>query len=131
MSDDAPPGVGWLHYRLAVAFCSAFVTCVMLLLVPLILASSGVLEVLVIYRYVFSEWGAAIVLGSATLGFIVGSERMANFFAIVWGTHRFWSKLEGWLYEWGGWLDEHRTVGAFLAVAVGLLVVGVFWFSFR
>ena len=56
---------------------------------------------------------------------------MANFFAVIWGTHRFWSELEDRLYEWGGWLDEHKTVGTFLAVAVGLLVVGVFWFSFR
>src|SRR5437899_3908363 len=37
-----------------------------------------------------------------------------NFFAIIWGTHRFWSELEGWLYELGGWLDEHKTVGVFL-----------------
>ncbi len=56
---------------------------------------------------------------------------MANFFAIIWGTHRFWSELEGWLYELGGWLDEHKMVGVLLAVAFSLLVVGVFWYSFR
>ena len=131
MADDKPTEVGWLHYRLAVAFCSAFVTAIMLLLVPLILAITGFVDAMVIYPFVFSKWAAAVVLSVATLGFIVGSERMANYFAIVWGTHRFWSQLESWLYELGGWLDEHETVGAFLAVAVGLLVVGVFWFSFR
>ena len=123
--------VGWLHYRLAVAFCSALVTCIMLLLVPLILAIAGIAEALVIYSFIFSKWGAAAILSVATLGFIVGSERMANFFAIIWGTHRFWSELEGWLYELGGWLDEHKTVGVFLAVAFSLLVMGVFWYSFR
>ena len=86
---------------------------------------------MVIYLFVFSKWGAAAILSVATLGFIVGSERMANFFAIIWGTHRFWSELEGWLYELGGWLDEHKMVGVLLAVAFSLLVVGVFWYSFR
>ena len=131
MADDKLTEVGWLHYRLAVAFCSALVTCIMLLLVPLILGIAGIADASVIYSFVFSKWGAAAILGVATLGFILGGERMANFFAIIWGTHRFWSELEGWLYEFGGWLDEHKTVGVFVAVAFGLLVVGVFWYSFR
>ena len=131
MADDKLTEVGWLHYRLAVAFCSALVTCIMLLLGPLILAIAGIAEALVIYPFIFAKWGAAAILSVATLGFIVGSERMANFFAIIWGTHRFWSELEGWLYELGGWLDEHKTVGVFLAVAFSLLVVGVFWYRFR
>src|SRR6266513_5766865 len=131
MTDDRPPEVRWLHYRLAVAFCSAFVACVMLLLVPLILAIAGLPEVVVIYPFVFSKWGAAAILSVATLGFIVGGERMANFFAIIWGTHRFWSVLEDWLYELGGWLEEHKKAGSVLAVALGLLIVGVFWYSFR
>jgi len=131
VADDKLTEVGWLHHRLAVAFCSAFVTCIMLLLVPLILVIAGIAEALVIYPFVFSKWGAASILSVGTLGFIVGGERMANFFAIIWGTHRFWSELEGWLYELGGWLDERKTVGVFLAVAFGLLAVGVFWYSFR
>jgi len=131
VADDKLTEVGWLHYRLAVAFCSAFVTCIMLLLVPLILAIAGIAEALVIYPFIFAKWSAAAILSVATLGFILGSERMANFFAIIWGTHRFWSEPEGWLYELGGWLNEHKTVGVFLAVVFGLLVVGVFWYSFR
>jgi len=131
VADDKLTEVGWLHYRLAVAFCSALVTCIMLLLVPLILGIAGIADASVIYSFVFSKWGAAAILGVATLGFILGGERMANFFAIIWGTHRFWSELEGWLYEFGGWLDEDKTVGVFVAVAFGLLVVGVFWYSFR
>jgi len=131
VADDKLTEVGWLHYRLAVAFCSAFVTCIMLLLVPPILAIAGIAEVLVIYAFVFSKWGAAAILSVATLGFIVGSERMANFFEIIWGTHPFWSELEGWLHELGGWLDEHKTAGVFFAVVFGLLVVGIFWYSFR
>ncbi len=131
VADDKLTEVGWLHYRLAVAFCSAFVTCIMLLLVPLILVIAGIAEALVIYPFVFSKWGAAAILSVATLGFIVGSERMANFFAIIWGTHPFWSELEGWLHELGGWLDEHKTAGVFFAVVFGLLVVGIFWYSFR
>ena len=131
VADDKLTEVGWLHYRLAVAFCSAFVTCIMLLLVPLILTIAGIAEALVIYPFVFSKWGVAAILSVATLAFIVGSERMANFLAIIWGTHPFWSELEGWLYELGGWLDEHKTAGVFFAVVFGLLVVGIFWYSFR
>ena len=131
MTDERPPEIGWLHYRLAVAVCSAFVTGIMLLLVPLIVSmGTATPQLFVIYKFVFSKWGAATLLGSAVIGFLVGGERMANFFAIIWGTHPFWSKLEGWLYELGGWLDDHKTVGTFLAIAIGLLVVGVFWYSF-
>jgi len=131
VTDERPPEVGWLHYRLVVAVCSAFVTGIMLLLVPLIVSmSTAAPQLFVIYKFVFSKWGAATLLGSAVIGFLVGGERMANFFAIIWGTHPFWSKLEGWLYELGGWLDDHKTVGTFLAIAIGLLVVGVFWYSF-
>ena len=125
MTSDRPPEVGWLHYRLAVAFCSAIVTCIMLLLVPLVLAiGSSAPEPLVFYKYVFSKWGAVVLFGSSALGFIVGGERMANFFSVIWGTHPFWSELESWLYE-------HETVAAFLGFAVVALVVGFFWYSFR
>ena len=125
MTDDRPPEVGWLHYRLAVAFCSAFVTGITLLLVPFIFAiGSGAPEPMVLYKFVFSKWGAAILLGTSVLGFVVGGERMANFFAIIWGTHPFWSELEGWLYE-------HETAAAFIGFALVALVVGLFWYSFR
>ena len=125
MTDDRPREVGWLHYRLAVAFCSALVMGIMLLLVPFIFAiGSGAPEPMVLYKFVFSRWGAAILLGTSVLGFIVGSERMANFFAIIWGTHPFWSELEGWLYE-------HETAAAFIGFALVALVVGLFWYSFR
>jgi len=131
MADDKPIEVGWLHYRLAVAFCSAFVACVMLLLGPLVLGiSSAMPRVLVMYAFVFSKWGVATVLGVFALGLAVGGERMANVFAIIWGTHPFWSELERSLYELGDWLDEHKAVGSLLAVALGLLVVGIFWYGF-
>jgi hypothetical protein len=125
VTDDRPPDIGWLHYRLAVAACSAFVTGIMLLLVPLILSiGGGSPEPLVLYAFVFSRWGAAILLGTSVLGFIVGDERMANFFAIIWGTHPFWSELEHWLWE-------NETVAAFLGFGVVAMVVGFFWYSFR
>ena len=104
----------------------------MLLLVPLIVSmSTAAPQLFVIYKFVFSKWGAATLLGSAVIGFLVGGERMANFFGIIGGTHPFWSKLGGRLYELGDWLDDHKTVGAFLAIAIGLLIVGVFWYNFH
>ena len=125
MTDDRPPGVGWLHYRLAVAFCSTLVTAIMLLFVPLVVAIGGAApEPLVLYKFVFSKWGGVILLGSSVLGFVVGGERMANFFAIIWGTHPFWSELEGWL-------EEHDTIAVYLGFGLVALVVGVFWYSFR
>ena len=124
MTKDRPPEVGWLHYRLAVAFCSALLMGIMLLLVPLIVVIAGPPEPMVLYKFVFSKWGAAILLGTSVLGFIVGDERMANFFAIIWGTHPFWSELESWLYE-------HETAAAVIGFALVTLVVGLFWYSFR
>jgi hypothetical protein len=76
------------------------------------------------YAFVFSKWGAATVFGIFTLGFVVGGERMANFFAVIWGTHPFWSELESWLFE-------HETAATVLGFALVALVVGVFWYSFR
>jgi len=96
----------------------------MLLVVPLVWAmAGGAPEPLVLYKFVFSKWGAAILLGASVLGFMVGGERMANAFSVIWGTHPFWSELEDWLYE-------HESVGVFLGFAAVSLVVGFFWYSF-
>src|SRR2546423_7140365 len=81
-------------------------------------------EAKALFQFNFSKWGAAILFGASVLGFILGSERMANFFSVIWGTHPFWSELEGWLYE-------HETAAAVLGFALVALVVGLFWYSFR
>jgi hypothetical protein len=86
LTHEKPSEVGWLHW--AVAVCSALVIGAMLLLVPLFLAvGSGAPELLVLYKFVFSKWGVAALLASSALGFVIGGERMANFFAVIWGTH--------------------------------------------
>ena len=129
MTDDKPPEVGWLHYRLAVAACSAFVTGVMLLVIPLVLAIGGAAgEPLVLYAFVFSKWGGAVFLAAAVLGFALGSERMANFFAIVWGTHPLWSEVGGRLEDWR---EEHRSGAAILGFGLVAVVVGIFRYAFR
>ena len=76
-----------------------------------------------IYEISARELRTIEILGGV-LGFIVGSERMANFFGFIWGTHPFWSEFEGWLYE-------HETASAFLGFGVVALVVGAFWYAFR
>lgn len=125
MTAEEPPEVGWLHYRLAVAVCSAFVVGVMMLIVPLVIGIVGRgAEPLVLYGLIFSKWGLAILITSAILGFIVGGERMANLFGVVWGTHPIWSEM-------GGWLEEHETIASVLGFIVVALVVGFFWYSFR
>ena len=125
MTDERPPGIGWLHYRLAVAACSAFVTAIMLFLVPLVFAMRGpTRELFPLYKFVFSKWGVATLIGSAVIGFVVGGERMANFFAFIWGTHPIWSDIETWLWE-------HEVAATFIGFALVALVVGFFWYSFR
>ena len=125
MTAEEPPEVGWLHYRLAVAVCSAFVVGVMMLIVPLVIGILGRgAEPLVLYALIFSKWGLATLVASAILGFIVGGERMANLFAVIWGTHPIWSEM-------GSWLEEHETTAAVLGFTFVALVVGFFWYSFR
>ena len=125
MTDEKPSDAGWLHHRLAAALGSCVVMCGMLLLVPLVFAIGGHgPEPLALYAFVFSKWGATIALGASALGFIVGGERMVNFFALIWGTHPVWSEI-------AGWLEEHRTAGVFVASGAVALVVGFFWYSFR
>lgn len=96
-----------------------------MLIVPL---ATGIVgrgaEPLVLYGLIFSKWGLAILIASAILGFIVGGERMASLFAVVWGTHPIWSEM-------GSWLEEHETAAAVLGFTVVALVVGFFWYSFR
>ena len=125
MTAEEPREPGWLHCRLAVAFCSTFVVGVMMLTVPLVIGIVGRgAEPLALYALVFSKWGVAALIAAATLGFIVGGERMANLFAVVWGTHPIWSEMESWL-------EEHETAGAALGFAFVALVVGFVWYSFH
>jgi hypothetical protein len=125
LTAEEPREVGWLHYRLAVAVCSAFVAGVMMLIVPLLIGIVGRgPEPLVLYALIFSKWGFATLLVSAILGLIVGGARMANLFAVIWGTHPIWSEM-------GSWLEEHETTAVALGFTFVALVVGFFWYSFR
>src|SRR5262245_57333511 len=97
MSDERPPEVGWLAYRLAVAFCSAVLAGVTLVVITVIVmylegraTSTGTLLRLAI------EWGPAAVVAVAVLGFVFGGERMANFFSFLWGTHPVWARIHDW-----------------------------------
>jgi hypothetical protein len=126
LADDKPAEVGWLHYRLAVAFCATILMSVMLLIVPgLVLILGPVGDVRFnLYPYAFSRWGGAILVGTAVFGFAAGGERTANLFAFLWGTHPFWPKLEEWLYE-------HE----YAAIALGWMLVALFigfgWYLYR
>jgi hypothetical protein len=123
--DKTPPQETGLQYRMAVAFCTAVVIGLTMLLVPLIVGIvGGGAESLALYAIVFSKWGLATVIVFAITGFILGGERMANVFAAVWGTHPVWSEL-------GSWLEEHETAAAMLGFSLVVLVVGFFWYSFR
>jgi hypothetical protein len=55
-----------------------------------------------LYRFVFSNVGLSIIVGASFVGFLVGSERMANIFSFFWGTHSFWSDV-------GDRVDEFQT----------------------
>lgn len=124
MHDDKPAEVGWLHYRLAVAFCATIVMSGMLLLVPGLIIAAGPMTEWNLYPYVFSKWGAGILVATAVLGFAAGGERTANFFAFVWGTHPFWSRL-------AEWLDDHETAAAVLGWLLVASFIGFAWYFFR
>ena len=118
MADSKEPG--WLHVRLAVAFCSAVLFGSTLLVAPLVVGMLGRGgEVLLVYGFVFSKWGAAAVLAAFVLGFVLGSARMAEFFSLMYGTHPSWKRVGDWFYE-------HENLGWFLMltfiVAVTLLL---------
>jgi len=125
VTDKAPQQERGLHYRLAVAVCAAVAVGLTMLLVPLIVGILGTgAEFAALYAVVFSKWGLATVTAFAVAGFILGGERMANVFAVIWGTHPVWARL-------GGWLEEHDTAAAVLGWALVASVVGFFWYAFR
>lgn len=114
-----------LAERLAVAFVSALAAALTLALYPVAVTliaggRGGGTEfefAVFLYRFVFSKLGLSIIIGASVVGFLAGSERMANIFSFIWGTHSFWSIV-------GDRLDEFQTnhnVG--LWVLVGLLVI--------
>jgi hypothetical protein len=126
LADDRPDGVGWLHYRMAVAFCATVMMALMLVIVPgiiLVIGPAGPPH-WNLYPYAFSKWGAAILVATALFGFAAGGERTANLFAFLWGTHQFWTRAEEWLYE-------HETAAAALGWLLVGSVVGFFWYAFR
>jgi hypothetical protein len=124
LAEDRPARVGWLHYRLAVAFCATIAMATMLLIVPgiILLVGPSTPSYWNLYPYAFSKWGAAILVATALFGFAAGGERTANLFAFLWGTHPLWSRLEEWLYQ-------HETAAAALGWLLVLLLVGGFWYA--
>ena len=111
--------------RLAVALVSAVAAALTLALYPVALTliaggRGGGPEfefAAFLYRFVFSTVGLSIIVCVSVVGFLAGSERMANIFSFFWGTHSFWSDV-------GDQLDEFKTnhnVG--LWVLVVLLVI--------
>jgi hypothetical protein len=98
----------------------------MLLIVPglVFLASPSADRAFNLFPYVFSKWGAGILLATAVFGFIAGSERTANLFALVWGTHPVWSRV-------GSWLEGHDTAAAALGWLLVASVVSFCWYLFR
>jgi hypothetical protein len=105
---------GWLTdtlaERLVVAFVSAVAAALTLALYPVAVTliaggRGGGPEfefAAFLYRFVFSSVGLSIIVGASALGFLAGSERMANIFSFFWGTHSFWSDV-------GDRLDEFQT----------------------
>jgi hypothetical protein len=99
-----------LGERLVVAFVSAVAAALTLALYPFALTliaggRGGGPEfefAAFLYRFVFSNVGLSIIVGASVVGFLAGSERMANIFSFFWGTHSFWSDV-------GDRLDEFQT----------------------
>ena len=46
------------------------------------------------YAFILSRFGLVVIVVASTVGFCVGSERMANIFSFFWGTHRFWERID-------------------------------------
>lgn len=107
--------IGWLTERLAVALVSGVASALTLALYPLALIffgrGTGAPD-LVVHLYSFmSAKGAIIVIVIASLGgFCLGLERMANIFALLWGTHKFWTIFAAYLEDKVNDFKEERHV---------------------
>jgi hypothetical protein len=104
-----------------VAFCSAVLFAITLLILPFVVAALGRgSEPFALYALVFSKWGAGAIGGAFLIGFAIGSERMAEFFSFMWGTHPFWKKVEYWFHE-------HENLGVFLIILFMIGLVALFY----
>lgn len=95
-----------------------------MLVVPLVIGIVGRgAEPMALYALVFSKWGVGTLIAFAILGFVAG-DRVADFFAVIWGTHPGWCKVRDWF-------EEHETAAAVLWLVLLTLLVGFLWFIFR
>jgi hypothetical protein len=116
--------------RLAVAFVSAVAAAITLALYPvaLILVVGGrgggtEFQFVALYQFVFSNVGLSIIIGASVVGFLAGSERMADIFSFFWGTHSFWSNLGDQL---DGLQTDHNVAFWLLVVLLAILAFVIY-----
>jgi hypothetical protein len=116
--------------RLAVAFVSAVAATLTLALYPvaLIVVAGGrgggtEFQFVALYQFVFSNVGLSIIIGASVVGFLAGSERMANIFSFFWGTHSFWSDLGDQL---DGLQTDHNVAFWLLVVLLAILAFVIY-----
>lgn len=103
--------------RLATAFVSTVAAAVTLVVVPWVFAANGRgHEPFTLYYWVFSKAGLLIIASAAAAGFFLGSERMANVFSLIWGTHPVWEEERSQKY----------LVGLIIVVVIGVVGYLVF-----
>lgn len=115
-----------LRNRIAVALGSAMAALVTLLAWAAILVAIGARADLGIVPFigmvVFSKAGVLLVALAALAGFLLGGERMAEIFSVLWGTHPRWKSLGAWLGERFDALDREVPVPIWAAM-LGLLLL--------
>ncbi len=100
--------LGSLGERLLVAWVSAFVAAVSLVVMPFLMAAAlsatglvyGGEIIPVWYALALSPVGLFIIGLAALAGFLAGLDRMVGIFSFFWGTHSFWSRVSRRMEEW-------------------------------
>jgi hypothetical protein len=102
--------------RVLIAFAAAVVAILTLMLVPIFGAAlTGQPGAFDLWGLLISKIGLAFVVTSAIIGFVAGSEKAADFFGLIWGTHELWE-------------NERFVLAALSVLIVGLGVVIAYLF---
>ena len=127
--------MSWLKERIAVALVSAVAAMLTLALYPIVVlliggsGGGGEFDLAAIYYAVLaSKLSIFIVVAVTLIGFLVGSERMANVFSFFWGTHSMWSRVDAYLQEKLLGRSYHTPAWILVVLIVTLAIVIVWWF---
>ena len=125
--------LGSLGERLVVAWVSAFVAAVSLVVLPVFsvyflapVSAYGGQIVPVWYALALSPAGLFVIGLAALAGFLAGHDRMVKIFSFFWGTHSFWSRVNRRMQEWNQDYAQ-RLVPLWITLVVFAVLLLIAW----